>query len=161
MVSQEPMLFARDFFSWCGSYASLTTFWLSTVKPQWLKHWCFVYHGLFELVFASHENSSVGSGKQIFRVVRHNFLFYHENICCTHYNRPIEAILTSTLNKPLYYRRSNIQIYPHLPPDPALWLPLNGSNYPCLEQISMVPKLFESLKFFCTLNSFSPVEASL
>ena len=51
---------------------------------------------------------------------RHNFLFYQENICCTHYNRLIEAILTSTFNKPLYYRRSKIQIYPHLPPDPAL-----------------------------------------
>ena len=32
------------------------------------------------------------------------------------------------------------------------WLTLNGSNYPCLEQISMVPKMFEPLKFDCILS---------
>ena len=31
------------------------------------------------------------------------------------------------------------------------WLTLSGSNYPCLEQISMVPKIFEPLRFDCTL----------
>ena len=37
--------------------------------------------------------------------------------------------------------------YPHLPPDVALWLSLSGSNYPRLEQISMVPKMFEPFQF--------------
>ena len=37
--------------------------------------------------------------------------------------------------------------YPHLPRDLVLGLTLNGSNYPGLEQISMVPKIFELLKF--------------
>ena len=37
-----------------------------------------------------------------------------------------------------------------LPPDPALGLTLINSNYPCLEHIFMVPKVFEPLKFYCT-----------
>ena len=36
-----------------------------------------------------------------------------------------------------------------MPPDLALLLTLTGSNYPCLELISMVPKVFEPLKFDC------------
>ena len=32
-------------------------------------------------------------------------------------------------------------------PNLTLWLTLSGSNYPCLEQLSMVPKIFEPLKF--------------
>ena len=39
--------------------------------------------------------------------------------------------------------------YPHLPPDLALWLTLSGSNYPYLEQISMVPKMLKPLKSDC------------
>ena len=34
-----------------------------------------------------------------------------------------------------------------MPPDLALLSTLNGSNYPCLELIFMVPKVFEPLKF--------------
>ena len=33
--------------------------------------------------------------------------------------------------------------------DLAPWLTLSGSNYPCLEKNSMVPKMFEPLKFDC------------
>ena len=44
--------------------------------------------------------------------------------------------------------------YFHLPSDLALWLTLSGSNYPCLEQISMVPKMFELVKFDCILPSW-------
>ena len=29
------------------------------------------------------------------------------------------------------------------------WLTLSGSNYPCLEQFSIVPKMFEPLRFDC------------
>ena len=39
--------------------------------------------------------------------------------------------------------------YRHLLPDQAPWLNLTGSNYPYLEQNSMVPKMFEPLKFDC------------
>ena len=34
-------------------------------------------------------------------------------------------------------------------PDLALLSTLDGSNYPCLELIFMVPKVFEPLKFDC------------
>ena len=36
-----------------------------------------------------------------------------------------------------------------MPPDLALLSTLIGSNYPCLELIFMVPKVFEPLKFDC------------
>ena len=32
-------------------------------------------------------------------------------------------------------------------PSLALWLNLSGSNYPCLEQISMVPNTFWDIEF--------------
>ena len=34
-----------------------------------------------------------------------------------------------------------------LPPDQTLWFILSGSNYLCLEQICIVPKMFEPMKF--------------
>ena len=40
-----------------------------------------------------------------------------------------------------------------MPPDLVLSSTLIGSNYPCLELIFMVPKLFEPLKFDCSSNS--------
>ena len=39
-----------------------------------------------------------------------------------------------------------------MPPDLALLSNLIGSNYPCLELIFIVPKVFEALKFDCTIN---------
>ena len=36
-----------------------------------------------------------------------------------------------------------------MPPDLALWLALIISNFPCLEHILMVPKVFEPLKLYC------------
>ena len=63
----------------------------------------------------------------------------------------------STLNIQLLYRRSKrfpLIIY-HLLPDLAPWLILNGSNYPYLEQIFMVPKRFEPFRFDCILFSIA------
>ena len=37
-----------------------------------------------------------------------------------------------------------------MPPDLALESTLIGSNYSCLEQIFMVPKVFEPQKFYCS-----------
>ena len=42
---------------------------------------------------------------------------------------------------------------PIMPPDLALWLTLIRSNYPCLENIFMVPKVFELLEFYCIFIS--------
>ena len=69
-------------------------------------------------------------------------------VVCTHKNRLIEAIdehiqhtiIISKIGKTIL---NNI----HLPPDLALWLTLSGSTYPYLEQISMIPNVFEPLKF--------------
>ena len=52
----------------------------------------------------------------------------------------------STLSITLFYRRSKIS--PYIIPI-CLWLTLSGSNYPYLEQMSMVPKMFEPLRFDC------------
>ena len=41
-----------------------------------------------------------------------------------------------------------------MPSDLALLSTLIGSNYPCLELIFMVPKVFEPLKFDCTYFRF-------
>ena len=54
----------------------------------------------------------------------------------------------STLNIPLFYRR----LKRHLSPNLALWLTHSGSNYSYVEQISMVPRMFEPLRFDCTIT---------
>ena len=52
---------------------------------------------------------------------------------------------------PSCYRKSKrfLLLMLIIPPDLALLSTLIGSNYPCLELISMVPKVFEPLKFDC------------
>ena len=49
-----------------------------------------------------------------------------------------------THNIPSCYRKS--ERYPTMPPGLALWLTLICSNYPCLEHLFMVQKVFEPLK---------------
>ena len=51
-----------------------------------------------------------------------------------------------THNIPSYENGKDIPI---IPSDLALLSILTGSNYPCLELIFMVPKVFEPLKFDC------------
>ena len=46
-----------------------------------------------------------------------------------------------------------------MPPDQALSSTLIGSNYPCLELIFLVPKVFEPLKFDCNDNTL-PIDTS-
>ena len=41
--------------------------------------------------------------------------------------------------------------YRYLFPELVPWVTLSGSNYPCLERISMVPKMFEPLRFVCLI----------
>ena len=50
-----------------------------------------------------------------------------------------------------------------MPPDLVLQSTLIGSNYPCLELIFMVPKVFEPLKFDCSavLANAIPVHSSI
>ena len=65
----------------------------------------------------------------------------------------IEAILMSTLNIPKDWKTLT---YCHLLPDLTSWLTTSGSNCPYFEQISMVPKMFESLRFgYITFQTWS------
>ena len=47
--------------------------------------------------------------------------------------------------------KKNRKGIPIMPPDLALCLTLISSNYPCLEHLFMVPKVFEPLKLNCSL----------
>ena len=59
-----------------------------------------------------------------------------------------------THNIPSCYRKSKRSLlHDCMPPDLALLSTLTGSNYLCLELISMVPKVFEPLKFYCIIYS--------
>ena len=53
---------------------------INTVELQWLKHRLLVYHGLFELIFASLRIFSDSSRKK--KVSREFFLFCCEFVCC-------------------------------------------------------------------------------
>ena len=62
-----------------------------------------------------------------------------------------EAILMSTHNVPLFYRRLKKSLIHLLCASwPGAMINHSNSNYPCLEQMFMVPKVFEILKFDCT-----------
>ena len=56
-----------------------------------------------------------------------------------------------THNIPSCYRKVKEILI--MPPDLTLLSTLIGSNYPCLELIFMVPKVFEPLKFDCIMVS--------
>ena len=119
----------------------------STVELQWLEHRLLVYHGLFELIFESLRNFSDSSRKQILGAF---VLFYYEIVCCVYSLGDSKAYTQHTIS--LLKIEKNARNYRHLLPDLAPWLNLIGSNYPSLEQISMVPKMFESLKFDCNFT---------
>ena len=128
-----------------------------------------LYHDCFELPFASLRNSSESSTKQIFRDTLGNFSCFITNmyvVCC--------VIISFTSSRRFLWVHSTYHYfvedqkdppslppsppppplnYSHLHPDLALWLTLSGSNFPCLEQISMLSKMFEPLKFDCNINA--------
>ena len=68
------------------------------------------------------------------------FLFYHEVVFCVY-----------SLELPHWYTQHTVivEIIEKNPEIIALasWLTLSGSNYPYLEQIFIVPKMFKPLKF--------------
>ena len=83
------------------------------------------------------------------------FLFYYEIVCCV-YSLELPHRGNSneyTQHTIILLKIENISInYRHLLPDLALWLNLIGSNYPSLQQISVVPKMFKPLKFNCIMG---------
>ena len=76
------------------------------------------------------------------------FLFYNEIVCCV-YSLESPRRVHSTYHYFIWIilDRKDITKLSPLPPDLALWLTLNGLNYPCLEQISTVQKMFEPIEF--------------
>ena len=83
------------------------------------------------------------------------FLFYHEFVC---YVYSLESPHRGDSNEYTQYTIFVEKIkkslnYCHLPPDLLSWLTINDSNYPYLEQMSMVPKMFEPLRFDCNCNT--------
>ena len=85
--------------------------------------------------------------KTLFRLMR-------PSIVCLSFFLSIAALFIDWIgtirDMPLFYSENTFQSYSHLHPDLAPWLTFSGSNYLCLEQISVVPKMFEPLKFDCT-----------
>ena len=104
---------------------------------------------LIRIHFWSIRNFPDSSRKQILREI---FLFYYEIICCVY---ALESPHRGNSNE--YTQHTIILLklenisnsYRHLLPDLASLLNLNGSNYASLKKISMVPNLFEPLKFDC------------
>ena len=71
------------------------------------------------------------------------FLFYHEIVCCVyslespHRGASNEYTQHTIIVKEIKKKSLNYRyLIPHLAP----WFTLSGSNYPCLEQFSMLPK---------------------
>ena len=57
----------------------------------------------------------------------------------------------------IVYKIEKISLnYRYLLPELVPRLTLSGSNHPCLEQFSMVPKMFEPLKFDCIMIKHNP-----
>ena len=56
------------------------------------------------------------------------------------------------INIPLFYRK--LKRHPLI--IPICLLTFSGSNYSCLEQISMVPKMFDPFKFDCISEDGGP-----
>ena len=117
-----------------------------TVERQWFEHWWLVYHGCFEFVLESLGKTSQ-SGR--FIIIWGDFLFFYKNgILCVHIR--IASMRRFYWEHTIYLHVKETQKYiPIMPSDLTLWLTLISSNYPCLELISLVPKVFEPLKFDC------------
>ena len=119
-------------------------------RTRWL-----VYRGWFEFFFQSFQNSSNSSRTQIFR--DYVFLFYHGIVCCVYsLESPHRGDSNEyTQHTIIVYKIEKISLnYRYLLPELVPWLTLSGSNYPCLERISMVPKMFEPLRFDCSFFFF-------
>ena len=82
------------------------------------------------------------------------FLFYHGIVCCVYsLELPHQGDSNEyTQHTIIVWKIKKISLnYRCLLPELVPWLTLSGSNHPCFEQFSMVPKMFEPLKFDCIL----------
>ena len=74
------------------------------------------------------------------------FFFTLKMVCCVY---SLESPRWGDSNE----NKENRKETPIMPLDLELWLALIRSNYPCLEYIFMVPKVFEPLKLYCIYRS--------
>ena len=90
-----------------------------------------------------------------FGVIYGVFLFYIENgIVCVLIR--IASMRRFKWEHTKYlHDKDNQNDTPSMPPDLALRLTLTSLNYPCLEHIFIVPKMFEPLKFYCNLFQYT------
>ena len=113
---------------------------------QWLEHWWLVNHGGFEIVL-----ESLGKISHSCRILDSLgwFSVYIENgILCVLIR--IASMRRFYLEHTTYLHvKENREDILIMTPDLALLLTLISSNYPCLEHIFIVPKVFEPLKFYC------------
>ena len=111
-----------------------TRFWVTTKIFRWLK-------------------------KQIFRDV---LLFYYQTV---RYVYSLESPHRGNTNEytqhTILCRKIENKPLNHLfsLSDLAAWLTFLGTNYPCLEDVSMVPKMFEPLKLDCSWRNFNDTHA--
>ena len=132
----------------------------NTVKPECLEHRWLFYHGWFELVFESLRNSSDSSRKQIFwkkiLVLSENCMLcvviriaLSKRFLCIHSTN--NYWVKNRKKKKKKKKKKKSLTYRYLFPDLAPWLALSSLNCPCLEQFSMVPKMYVPVKFYCIL----------
>ena len=76
---------------------------------------------------------------------------YHEIVCCVYsLESPHQGDSNAYTQHPIVMKKVKKSLnYRYLLRDLAPSLSLSGSNYPCLEQFSIVPKMFQPLKFDC------------
>ena len=88
------------------------------------------------------------------------FLFYHGIECLVYsLESPHRGDSNEyTQHTVIVLKIENISLnYRYLCPELMPWLTLSGSNYQCLERISMVPKMFEPLRFDCSFTFIGAV----
>ena len=105
---------------------------------------------MIRTLFSLPKNLSNSSRKQIFREIFS--ILYTVIVCCVYSlespHRGDSNEYTQHTNT--VYKIEKISLnYRYLLPDLGPCLTLSGSNYPCLERISMVLKMFEPLMFDC------------
>ena len=114
-----------------------------TVELQWLEHWWLVYHGCFELVLESLGNNPMVA--DLGNLDLFSFFILKTVYCVYSLESPQWG--DSNENTQHTFILQKIKEILIMPPDLVLLSALTGSNYPCLELIFMVPKVFEPLKF--------------
>ena len=101
------------------------------------------------LLFRSLESVGKISHSCRFRIIWGDLVFFYKNgILCLHIR--IASMRRFSCEHTIYLQvKENRKYIPTVPSDLTQGLTLISTNYPCLELIFMVPKVFKPLKFDC------------